>query len=81
MGELGWLIEGLCGLVEGLCSLIEGLCRLIEGSCSAAFAASALTAVVSGRKPQIFHLFRGYFTKKRKISGRKLGAIEGNTLA
>jgi len=32
-------------------------------------------------KPQVFLLSLRIFSEKMKISGRKLGAIEGNTLA
>jgi hypothetical protein len=73
VGELGWLVEGLCSVVEGLCSVVEGLCgvveglcRLIEGLCSAIFAASVLTAVLSGGNLKYFRFHGGFSTKKRK---------------
>ena len=66
VGELGWIVEGLCGLIEGLCSVVEGLCRLFEGLCSAVFAVSALIAVLAGWNLKYFGFPCDFSRKKRK---------------
>jgi len=66
VGELDWIVEGLCGLIEGLCSVVEGLCRLFEGLCSAVFAVSALIAVLAGWNLKYFCFPCDFSAKKRK---------------